>query len=336
MKILIVGNSVDYSLEKSYYRAALNSNFEAHFIDYNKISRNYIRGGKIGKFINQLLPVEQWERKISRDIVIISKRIDPNVIIIFGNTKILYGALMTLKIISSKVKIVWVWPDTPLNLELAAVNNGLFVDLFGTYSNFSVPLFQKLNFNNIQWIPLGFDNYLHKSSISHENYRVDIGFVGGWRPERELVLDYVVANFPDLLVEIHGPNWKSKCQSKKLKSKVKSEGILGVDMANFFKSTIVNLNVIDDTNFPAANMRFFEISGTGAIQISSSCLEMSDTYMDFESCLYFNDFEELKFKINWVMNNRTEAKEIGLKAMKLTLEKNTYEDRLSKILKLLN
>jgi hypothetical protein len=336
MKIVIIGNSANYSLEKSYYRAAIKLDIQTHFIDYNEILASYIKGGGIGKLINLFIPVEQWVRKMNREIVIICKEINADVIIICGNSKILYGALITLKTMNSKQKIAWIWPDTPLNMELNAVSNGLLVDLFGTYSSQSVPVFQKLHFNNVNWLPLGFDESLYPNVSNNNNYFVDIGFIGGWRPEREMVLEFIIRNFPDLVIEIHGPSWKSNCKSRKVKEKVRSGGLFDTNAANFFSNTRINLNIIDDTNFPAANMRFFEISGTGAIQICSTCLEMCEIYRDLESCLYYDDLEGLKAKIKWVIDNESKAIEIGLKAKKITLEKNTYKIRLLQILNSLN
>jgi hypothetical protein len=336
MKLLIIGISSNHGLEKSYYRAALNCGFDTHFIDYQYIMSKYIKGWRIGKLINLFLPIEQWTRKMNREIIIILKEITPDVVLIVGNAKILYGTLMTLKTMNSQQKLVWIWPDTPLNMELNSVSNGLLVDLFATYSSFSIPVFQKLNFSNVKWLPLGFDESLYLCGPDSGDYSVDIGFVGGWRPERELVLEYIIRNFPELVIEIHGPYWHRNCKSNIVKEKVKSGGIFDSETASYFANTRINLNVIDDTNYPAANMRFFEISGTGAVQICSTCLEMCEIYRDFESCLFYDDLEELKSKIKWVIENESKAKAIGLKAKEITLDKNTYKERLLQIFDFLN
>ena len=53
MKILIVGNSTNHGLERSYYRAAVDNSFEVEYFDFEIVLSTHIKGKKLGKLINQ-------------------------------------------------------------------------------------------------------------------------------------------------------------------------------------------------------------------------------------------------------------------------------------------
>ena len=60
MKILIVGTINDFCLETSYSTAAFNLGSEVIKFDPSKAAQKFVRFGKIGKYVNELLPIEVW------------------------------------------------------------------------------------------------------------------------------------------------------------------------------------------------------------------------------------------------------------------------------------
>ncbi len=73
--------------------------------------------------------------------------------------------------------------------------------------------------------------------------------------------------------------------------------MVGEEMATFFQRTRVNINVIDDTNFPSANMRFFEIPTAGGVQVCTSCPDMEGEFLDGRHLMYYNSLEQLADKV---------------------------------------
>jgi spore maturation protein CgeB len=89
--------------------------------------------------------------------------------------------------------------------------------------------------------------------------------------------------------------------------------------------------VIDDTNYPAANMRFFEIPAAGGLQLSSACPEMAHIFKNKENILYFSDVKELIAQIDFVMKNPDDSKYIREQSHQFVKKHHSYQNRLIKL-----
>jgi spore maturation protein CgeB len=185
----------------------------------------------------------------------------------------------------------------------------------------------------VTWAPLAGDPFLHSyTSDKDQQFINDISFVGMWRPEREKVMRLILNKFPDRNIHLFGKYWKRNCTDKALLQKWKGEEIIGKELGKFFHTSRININVIDDTNYPAANMRFFEVCTAGGLQLTSSCPEMETTFRDSEHLLYFSSESELQEKIEWALNNTTETEKIRKQGLELINAAHTYTHRLQTIL----
>ena len=335
-KILFAGIINNYTVENSYSNCAMNLGLEVKNFDISTYENKYIKFGKVGKTMHRFLPVETWIRKMNRDLVITIKNFNPDVFVYFTTSKILYGTLATLKAINPQLKIVWIWTDTPLNLEAHNFSSGLLSDITATYSLNTVPVFKDLGFKNVSWIPLAGDVFMHKKEITkNQDYKCDISFVGGWRPERGKAMEIISNNFKHLRIEVHGPLWSKKVKDPQLKKNIKGTGFYANDLADFFNSSRININQIDDTNFPAANMRFFEIPTAGALQLTSACPEMEGTFINKKHILYYKNELELLENIQWIIDHPEESELIKNNGQELLLKNHTYTHRFQQILQYL-
>ena len=259
-KILFVVEGSPYGLAGSYQSAAAHLGHEFRQFDVDTTIGKYTRFGKAGKILHRFFPVDAWIRKMNRELVITATEYKPDFLFYFTTCPILYGTLATIKTISPATNIVWVWPDTPLNLKEHNVQSARLVDVTATYSLATVPVFTQLGFNNVRWAPLGADPYIYKNEIAEgQDFRTDISFVGGWRPERERVMTELVYHFGTRSIEIHGPLWKRNCREALLKKYICSEGILGPNLSRFFNKCRINVNPIDDTSLDGTGKQSIEI-----------------------------------------------------------------------------
>ena len=330
-KILILGASGKGALELSYINAAKELGIEIEIFDPAKEEKKYIKGGSIGKKFS-FLPVEQWIRKMNREIVLLAKKFNPDLILLFTNTRVLPGTLACIRTMNHRIKIAWIWPDTPLNLEKHNFLNAPLVDITCTYSKATIPVFSRLEFPNVHWVPLAGDLNMHGTDIIREEFETDISFVGGWRPEREKVMGIICGHFKNANIEIYGPYWKRDCKHPDVKTKIKGEGLYEADLALFFNKSRININVIDDTNFPAANMRFFEIPAAGGLQLASSCPEQETVFCNREHILYFTSEEKIISEIEWALSHPGECSLIRSKGHNLLKSEHTYAHRLQYII----
>ncbi len=330
--MMIIGEFGVGSLEGSYYRAALKSGFVIEVFEPLKEQKAFLKGGSAGQLIHKFLPVDAWSKKMNRKWVSRAISFGPDVILCFTNTRVLPGALASIKALRPKVKLVWIWPDPPLSLETHTILNGRLVDLTATFSSSSVAVLDKLGFFNVRWIPLAADPDLHAMEVRSQGFLRDIGFVGGWRPEREEVLSAICEAFPDLVIEIHGPYWKRDCKNRQVRKRVKGPGLYEKDLATFFNTTKVNLNVMDQTHFMSANMRFFEIPVAGGLQLSSACPEMEGSFHNMKHVIYFSEVHKITEQLKWIFNHPLEADKVRRAGNKMVMGKHTYIQRFDLIL----
>ena len=336
LRILVVGSLGKGALEHSYINASKLLGHEVEAFDPGSEQESYIQGGSIGRKLHAFLPVEQWMRKMNRKLVIKARDYQPQIILLFTNTRILPGTLACIKTVLPTCKLVWIWPDSPLNLEQHNFINGKLVDLTATYSKASIPAFQQLGFSNVNWVPLAADPHMHGNETIPASFATDIGFVGGWRPERERIMSVLCDAFSSLQIDIHGPYWKRECKNELVKRKVKSEGLYEKKLSSFFHSTSININIIDDTNYPAANMRFFEVPVAGGLQLSSPCPEQETIFSHRTHIVYFQNEQEIIEQVRWILENKEAGNSIRIAAQGLVLANHCYKHRLQYILEQLN
>jgi spore maturation protein CgeB len=337
LKIFIVGTINNFCLETSYSSAASSLGYQVVRFDPSYELSKYVKLGRLGHIANSFLGVEVWSKKMNRELIIKVKEARPEVLMIIGGTKIYYGTITTIKAILPACKVVWVWPDTPLNLTVNNFTSASVVDLSATYSNATLSAFQSLGFKNVHWVPLAGDLSMHWKEANQGNgFNCDISFVGMWRPEREKIMKIINEHFGHLKIEIHGSYWKRNCGDKQLLKKWKGNGFFAQALSTHFNSSRINVNIIDDTNYPAANMRFFEIPTSGGLQLCSTCPEFESEFLDKKNIVYFENEDALVTKINWIMNNSQEAIEIRKSSQLKIKQTHNYTQRLQTILSLIN
>lgn len=334
---MIVGTINNFCLESSYSSSAKALGYEVLSFDPDQEIKKHIKLGKMGRMIYDFLNVEVWARKMNRELIVKVKRETPDVLLVTGGSKIFYGTLSTIKVILPSCKLVWIWPDTPMNLNSNVLDCSRLFDVSATYSKSTLPVYKTLGFNNVHWIPLAGDLFMHLNEVNQDDvFKCDISFVGMWRPEREKYLKIINDNFGHLNIEIYGNYWERNCQDKQLLKKWKGSGFYAKALSDHFKTCRININIIDDTNYPAANMRFFEIPTSGGLQVCSSCPEFEEEFVDKRDVVYFNNEGELIEKIKWILEHSDEAHEIRMSAQSKIKETHNYTKRLQNIIQLLN
>lgn len=335
-KLLIIGTNNEFCLETSYATAAAKAGMEVVRFDPGKEITKYIRLGKLGKYMYDFLHVDAWARKMNRELIIKVKLQKPEILLVVGAGKIYYGTLATLKVIFPKIKILWIWPDTPMNLNSEILHCGKLFDVSATYSKTSILAFKALGFPNVHWIPLAGDTSMHGCELNKsDNFRCDVSFVGMWRPEREHFMKVILDNFSNLNMELYGNYWQRNCTDNNLLKKWKGKGFYAGNLADHFNHCRININIIDETNYPAANMRFFEIPTSGGLQLSSACPEFEDVFIDKTDILYFRDETELIEKMNWILSNKEAVSIIRQEAQQKVKDAHNYDCRLQDLLGIL-
>lgn len=336
MKVLLISESInDYYLESSYLRSCKELGFMVETFSFNNAFSKYNKLGKIGRTISNHVYFESWIQNANRDLVLKAKEYNPDLILVFCNVRITAGSLMYLRSILN-AKIVLVWPDALSNLKSNTLNTFNHYDLCACYSKSGITPFLDGGFKRVAYIPLAGDLNQHFREVrNNPEYIHDISFVGNWRPEREAFMEYIIDQFPNLRIALYGISWKPNLKNKFIKKFVIDREIIKEEMTYLFEHTKININIIDPLNYPTANMRFFEISTAGGLQLVSRCPELENDFVDKQDLFYFNDKQDLKQKIEDILS-LSSTYDIRKSAQNKIISGHSYTHRLTKIIENLN
>lgn len=325
MKILMVGHEDGVNLESSYSRAFQSLGHEVEIFALESHIQSYIRLGKVGRLIQRFNPIETWVRKGNRELVTFVLGGEVDLLVVIGSAPVHVGALAQIRAATSTYA-AWIWPDTLVNLaEQSPATIPLYQTIF-SYSSEAAKVFESMGASVI-WLPLAGDPELHFPGDLNEDeikkYKADITFIGGWRPEREAALSSL-SNYD---LKIWGPEWGRRCTTEKVRSLWQGRALLGSDFAKAIAASRINLNIIDPINFPAANMRFFEILAAGGLQVSSTCPEMESVFVNGEHLFYYRSEKDLPAQIDQLLRDEELCRRVAKRGHELLMSAHTYTHR---------
>lgn len=315
----------------SYQKAFLELGCEVLLYDTKSAVKKYARLGKAGYRIHQFFPVESWLKKANKDFTEVVKSFRPDIVIAFTGAEILPGSFAYIKSILP-LKIAMYWADPLPNLSRYIYQGLPLADLLASYSRSSLQVFGLMGARTACWLPFAADLDAHFSPAgSAKNYLYDVSFIGSWRPEREASLRTIFEAFPGLRFKISGPYW-NRCAFLPLRKIASPNPVYGKDFSAVVQQSLLNLNVIDNSNFPAVNMRFFEIIAAGGLELCSAAPEMEDLFIHKKHILYYNSKESLTAAVQYALDHRAELDSMKTAAQHLLTEKHLYRHRAESFL----
>ena len=338
-KVLVITSESEYAVGLLFQKAFKAEGFDTQVFDlFARISK-YTLGGKIGSRVNAFWPVDAWRRKANRDLAIQIRQQQPDLIFISGDNPVNIGTLAFARSILPELKIVLFWPDTLVNLSSGLISLSPMIDVLASYSSSAFDQFKALGFRKVVWTPFAGDLDFLNGELSDpvpDTFTYDCTFIGGWRPEREQAVQHIVNTLPGIQIKVVGPYWSRSIENRKLLPLISNAALYGKAYGDFLRSSRINLNIIDDTNYPAANMRFFEVPAAGALQVSSACPEQEHILLEGKHIYYYKSLDELSAKIHHILNHPEEASKIRRTGYELVSSQHTYRDRIRQLVSDLN
>jgi hypothetical protein len=340
-RALLVTARNDSGLLGSYGRALERLGVDTHYWDLAPALNRAVRLGPFGRRLNSFVPIDPWQSRASRELVVAAMQHQPDVLFVCGVTRIVPGALAQVRAALPRARLVLVWPDTLLNLTSDIVQALPLYDLVATYGEGSVDPLRRMGARDVRWVPLAADCALMPANIAvtdeqRRRFSCDVAFIGNPRPERERAILALVDAGID--VKVWGTDsWVRKTASpKRARRYWQGEPLYGNDFARATRSARVSLNVIDDTNYPAANMRFFEALACGATALVSSCPEMEPLFPDDVAVVYFRSDLDLVVRARELLKDGERRQRIAEEGHSRVLGHHTYEHRVRSIFEALN
>jgi len=326
--ILIVGSSLDYSLEKCYFR-----NFK--YLGYNNIEILSLDEKLIFKFLTRFnfylfriiyyficrFLIKKLFNKKKYDLVIIFKGIQFD--------------LKTLTYLKKKSSAKWVniYTDnifyfkshTSTNLEV--LNCIKFYDLYCLpYKGFLLDRLEKYKVKKKLFLPFGYDPFIHNIQ-KNNSYNKTINFIGSFDAHRLSIIN----NIKKYSINIYGNGWSFK----KIYNHNYNNFILKKKLSLITGESAISINILRKQDLGSHNMKTFEIPAMGGLMLTTRSAEQNNFFPENKGCFMFDGTKELEKKIEYILNNPKIAKKVRMKGIKLS-KFHAYYSRIDKILKNIN
>lgn len=326
-RLLVVGAFDEGRLETSYVRAFRQLGWDVSELSIPDLVRAHARLGELGRTVHRFVHVEPWLRRINADFVTTARQLAPDLVMIVGMVEELRaGALAQVRALLP-VKVVWVWPDQMANWTTAMATMLPSVDLVATFSSTTLSAFAEMGARDVMWVPLAADPGLHGLTAAVAQTTMppcDVSFIGAWRPSREAL----VSELSQFDLRIWGNDWARSARSNPVVRRAWQRTFLnGSELTTAVRASRVNLNIIEPSGYPAANMRVFELLIAGGLQLSSACPELADVLRHDEHLYYFNDGAELPGLVSDLLGRPEDRRRVADAGRREVEARHTYPVR---------
>jgi hypothetical protein len=341
LKVAALVGENEPGLLGSYVRALRSRGCDVTCRDPHAALRKHTKLGRLGRYASSFVPVDAWTLKANREMILAIADTAPDLVLVSGNAPVRAGALAQLRIMVPGARIALIWPDSLLNLWRHVIEALPVYDLVATYSRASVEEFRRLGARKAEFVPFAADPLLFppEVAISDEERRKlqsDVCFIGNHRPEREAAIIALARAGLDVKVWGEPQSWRRHARDKSmLSSCYQGSPLFGEAFAKAVRCAKLSLNPIDPTNFPSANMRFFESPACGGATLNSRCPEMAGDFPDRASAFYFDSVERLPGVARELLADEPTRTAVARAAQQLVLREHTYVHRAEQVLRAL-
>jgi hypothetical protein len=322
MKVLIIDTDSPYALGRLYHNAAVKLGI---YSDY-KTNDEILRVKKFSKDnLLKYLEHSNYKIKWNQKLFELIQKNKYDIVIFFRLSPVSSSTILHFRYLYN-IKFVIIWPDSILFLKNNLLDTLQNVNLIASYSEKDVSIFESLKCDNARFIPLGYDQEIYNSQDLEKVF--DISFLGLKQNYREDFIHQFSKN-TDRKIFVSGPNWKN-FKSKNLH--ISNKTFHSNEACAVYNSSFISLNIVDPTNYPSANMRFFEINGCNTIQLSNKIPEFMNEFECDSGNLYFQSVEDAGTLVNnfWDYNFNINSR------VKIMRERHTYQTRLNDIISSIN
>ncbi len=286
---------------------------------------------------NKYLPLlsnASLKKKRNENLLEKVKEHSPDIIFILKGEPYTTETLAEIKKISGAKLINW-FGDDPWEFPLFSGLVCNYYDYFFTYDPYSVKLYHHAGYKSAYHLPYGYDPeiaiHLPLSQREIKKYSCDISFIGSHYPEREVLLNQLKKKYD---VKIWGRGWKkSSCEDI-----YQGNALYGYDMLKAMKCSSIILNLHKGYNQgveasgEGLNLRVMEASACGSFQISNAQNDIPNRFeVDKEIVLFQND-DELKFKIEFYLQNKDKRMNIAVNSHKRLKKDHTLVHRMKEMM----
>jgi spore maturation protein CgeB len=311
----------------------------------------YVRAGLRGPFPDLDQAVTEALRGMVGELIIagpsdnliaLAARSRPDLVLVMHGTQVPGGQVQGIRALGIKTAIWLV--DEPYVTDVTTVIAPQYEWLF-THELASIPIYRQLGCQ-VHYMPLAVNPAVYKPKYVAPQYQSDICFIGNAFFNRVSLIDRIAPTLAARDTRIVGLFWKRLRRYRSLSKGIRVSWISADEAANYYNGAKIVINIHrshDDKvhnknsrNLPglSINPRTYEISASGAFQLTDVRQDLADFYMPGVELETYSSANELVDKIVYYLQNEEQRKQIALNGYKKTLAQHTYQKRVSQLLQI--
>lgn len=309
----------------------------------------YVRAGIRGPFpdldqavldVLKRMVIEVVVASPKQNLIELAGQIRPDLVLVLHGTLVAGSQIQGIRSMGIKTAIWLV--DEPYVTDITTILAPQYEFLF-THELASIPIYQQLGCQ-VYYLPLAVNPVVYQPKYVPAQYQSDICFIGNAFFNRVRLIDQIAPFLAARETRIIGYLWRRLRRYQSLKRHIRIAWISADEAASYYNGAKIVINIHrahDDKvhnknsrNIPglSINPRTYEIAACGAFQLTDVRQDLSDFYIPgVEIETYFSP-KELVDKMVYYLHNEEQRKKMAIKGFMKTLEKHTYQNRLSQLL----
>jgi spore maturation protein CgeB len=295
MKILIVGSDKHWAIENLYTRYLKSIEgvfvqlFPARSMFYDFIEKSFFN-----KIVHRL-GVSSFYHNINNELLNFIQSYQPDIVWVFKGMEVLPDTLKTIH--SMGIKTVNYNPDNPFIFSGRGSGNTNVTNSFKLYDLHLTYNLEVLNQIHKEYnipcelLPFGYDLPEEFSFSDEVEDILSLCFLGNPDKERASFISSLLDR--EVPVAVYGNHWQNFLSHKNV---VIHPPVYELEMWTTLRKYRVQLNMLRKHNLQSHNMRTFEITGVGGIQMAPDTLEHRLFFEDGEEIFLYRDVDEAALK----------------------------------------
>lgn len=281
------------------------------------------------------------------DVLRIAQEFQPDAMIVLDGVQMM-SAEVVEGLRSLGIRTAAWFVDDPYYTDLT-IDMAFHYDIVFTIELSCFELYRDLGHQHVHYMPLGVEpNHFQPVPVGPQ-YHADICFIGTAFWNRVHFLDAVLPHLYGRKLRVVGLWWNRMRHYRKMKSIISLNRWLSPEeTAKYYNGSKIVVNLhrsSDDMTYnrnsrgvPALsiNPRTFEISATGAFQLSDVRQDMQRFYQPGKEIETFSSMPEFIEKVNFYLTNPEARQRIALSGLKRTVEEHTFRRRTADMLRIIS
>lgn len=221
-------------------------------------------------------------------------------------------------------------------------------DYVFTHELSCVSFYREGGCSEVHYLPLAADSEMFAPMEAPRSYQSDVCFIGSGFWNRIALFDELAPYLSSKKVKIIGGLWNRLQQQGLLGPHIREGWVEPEEARIYYNGAKIVINMHRPTeagqdNANSANLsglsinpRTYEIAACGTLQISDVREDLQRYYRPGYDIETFGSAEELKQKIQYYLAHEQERVEIAWRSLWTTRERHTYNDRVARMLAIVN